>query len=360
MRVKDFGAIVLLAAIWGVSFLLIRIAAPVLGPIVLVNLRMLVASGVLLGYATLTGRPRPALRTAWKPYLILGALNSMLPLTLEAVAVVHLNASLVAILATTAPLFTALVAAIWMHERLTLSRSIGLLLGLLGVALLVGWSPLALTIPAVLAIGAALLASLFYAVAGLYAKQTFQGTPALPLAIGQELTASVWLLPIVLASPPTTMPTLPVIGATVSLALIMTAGGNLLYFYLIAHIGPTKTQSVSFLVPVFALLAGTLFLDEPFTVSMLPGLGLIFLSVVLVTEIRVLQFVTSPMLYPIVQPHVQRFVSGRLRQSAPVDVAANQPVQAQTPFVRMGNVVPIVYDRHSVPVRVGNQHLAPC
>jgi drug/metabolite transporter (DMT)-like permease len=355
MRVRDFGAIVLLAAIWGVSFLLIRIAAPVLGPIVLVNLRMLLASGVLLIYAMLTKREGLDLRNAWKPYLILGALNSMLPLTLEAIAVVHLNASLVAILATTAPLFTALVAALWLREQLTLTRSIGLLLGLLGVVLLVGWSPLVLTIPALLAIGAALLSSLLYAVAGIYAKRAFQGTPALSLAIGQELAAGVLLLPFALATPPTTMPTMPVIAATISLALIMTAGGNLLYFYLIARIGPTKTQSVSFLIPVFALLAGTLVLDEPFTASMLLGLGVIFLSVALVTELRVPQFNLLPTLRSQLHIRSQRFV---LQSASAGGKVGSRMLEGAS--LRGRNAVPIMYDRHSAPVRTRHHDLAAC
>jgi drug/metabolite transporter (DMT)-like permease len=104
MKRQEFGALVLLAAIWGVSFLLIRIAAPTLGPLTLVTARMLIAGGALLLYVIITARQRPDLRQFWKAYLVLGLLNSVLPLSLETFAVMHLPASLVAILLTAVPL----------------------------------------------------------------------------------------------------------------------------------------------------------------------------------------------------------------------------------------------------------------
>jgi drug/metabolite transporter (DMT)-like permease len=362
MKLRELAAVVLLAAIWGVSFLLIRIAAPVLGPIVLVNARMLIASGVLLMYAVLNGRQRPALRTSWKAFLLLGALNSLLPLTLEAMAVIHLNASLTAILATTAPLFTALVAALWLHERITLRKGLGLLLGLLGVGVLVGWSPVPLTSTTMLAVGAALLASLLYAVAGIYAKHAFKDTPALPLALGQELAAGLLLVPLALATPPPTMPTPAAIVATVTLALIMTAGGNLLYFYLIGRIGPTKTQTVSFLIPVFALIAGVLFLGEPFTHSMLLGLGVIFLSVVLIAEMPVQPRLIMAAVQTTIMTRVIFLIDALLVQGnrAAWRTRSATSQGATRPFRRWLSAAVVVYDRHSTPVPTLNRRPTMC
>jgi drug/metabolite transporter (DMT)-like permease len=198
----------------------------------------------------------------------------------------HLPASLVAILLTAVPLFTALAAAVWLHERLTMAKLVGLLLGMLGVGALVGWSGLPLTRMVVLTIGAVLLAAVFYALAGIYAKVTFRGTPALSLTIGQELLAGTIMLPLALVSPPAAPPSLLVVGAVVVLGLVMTAGGNLLYFYLLDHVGPTKTQSVAFLIPVFALLASVVFLGEPVTGGTLLGMAIILAGVGLVIEVR--------------------------------------------------------------------------
>jgi drug/metabolite transporter (DMT)-like permease len=284
MKRQEFGVLMLLAAIWGMSFLLIRVAAPILGPLTLVTARMLIASGGLLLYILARRQQRPALRSSWKGYLVLGLLNSALPLSLEAFAVIHVPASLVAILVTAAPLFTALAATVWLHEQVTPAKLVGLLLGLLGVGVLIGWSPVPLTSMVVLAVGAVLLAALSYAVASIYAKVAFRAMPALSLTLGQELLAGLVMLPLALASPPAALPSLAAFGATIVLALVMTAGGNLLYFYLLDHVGPTKTQSVAFLIPVFALLAGVVFLGEPVTGGMLTGLSIVFAGVLLVFE----------------------------------------------------------------------------
>lgn len=285
MNPRDMFKLLLLAAIWGASFLLIRIAAPVLGPVGLVTARMLIASTVLWLYAHATGRRLPALRSEWRTYLTLGALNSAVPLALEAYAVVHLSASLVAILAATTPLFTALAAAVWLGERLTVRRAVGLLVGMSGVAAIVGWSELSLTSTAALALGAALLSAILYAVSGVYVKVAVHHSPALPLTIGRELTAGLLLLPLALAAPQHSDVDALVVAATVTLALVMTAGGTLLYFNLIVRLGPTQTQSVSFLVPGVAVLLGVLLLDEPLTAGMVLGLGLVLASVGLVTDL---------------------------------------------------------------------------
>ena len=287
MKARDVGMLVLLAAVWGASFLFIRIAAPVLGPLVLVDARVTIAGVVLLCYAVLV-RQMPAFRTQWRAFLILGALNAAMPFLLIAQAVIHLNASLAAILNATTPLFTAVVAAWWLKEPLTARQAYGLILGIIGVAILVGWSPLPLTLPVILAAGASLIGALCYAIGGVYAKRTFQDTPPLALSIGQQLGAGILLLPLAMVSPPPTWPTLTVIWAVVGLALLSTAFAYLLYFRLIGSIGPTKTLTVTFLVPVFGLIWGMLILDEPVNLGMLGGLGVILASVLLVTGVRFL------------------------------------------------------------------------
>ncbi|GAB4430199.1 MAG: DMT family transporter [Chloroflexi bacterium OHK40] len=294
MKPLDLLMVLALAVIWGLSFLLVRIAAPVLGPLGLVAARMLVASLALLLYGRLAHRPLPNIRASWRAYLALGALNSVLPLALEAFAVVQLNASLVAILATTTPLFTVLAAALWLRERLTLANVAGVLLGLTGVAVLVGGGSLPSGSQGVVAVGAALLAALLYALGGIYAKVAFRDTSPLALAIGQELLAGLLVLPLVLATPPAVAPTPGVLAATLTLALVMTAGGNLLYFALITRVGPTRTQVVSFLVPVVTLVAGALLLGEPVSSASIAGLAIIFVGVALIARPRPGTVVTLP------------------------------------------------------------------
>jgi drug/metabolite transporter (DMT)-like permease len=283
MNTRDLLKLLLLATLWGASFLLIRIAAPALGPVGLVTARMLIAGGVLVLIALATGQTLPSRRAEWRTYLALGALNSAVPLTLEAFALLHLSASLGAILASTTPLWTAMGAALWLGERVTARAASGLMLGMIGVVAIVGWSELALTGIVLLALGAALLSAVLYALGGIYARAVVRGRSPLALTIGQELSAGVLLLPLALAAPLPGPVSLPVVLATVTLALAVTAGATLLYFDLLARLGPMRTQSVGFLVPGVALLLGVLLLGEPLTAGMVLGLGLVLVSVGLVT-----------------------------------------------------------------------------
>ncbi len=197
MRIKDVGALLLLAALWGGSFLFIRVTSPVFGPFLFAALRVGIAGAALLLYAAVT-RSIPTLRSQARNYLIIGALNAAIPYALIGLAELHLTASLGVILNATTPLFTAIVAAFWLRDRLDLKKGIGLVLGVLGVAVIVGWSPLPVDGIILLSIGAALVAALSYGFAGVFSKIAFVGTPPLAVAIGQQVGASVLLFPLAL------------------------------------------------------------------------------------------------------------------------------------------------------------------
>jgi len=285
MKPRDLATLLLLAAIWGASFLFIRVAAPVLGPVALMEARVLLASVALVVYA-LALRRFPELRPRWRAYLILGAINAAAPFTLIATAELTLTASLAAILNATTPLFAAVVAAVWLRERITGRRALGLALGLAGVAVLVGWSPLPLNGSVILAVVTSLAAALFYALGGVYSSRAFGGAPPLALAVGQQLGATAVLLPFVAVRPPVSAPSGAVVLTVLALALLPTAFGYILYFRLIANVGPTKTLTVTFLVPVFGLLWSAIFLREPVGAGTLVGLAIILSSLTLVTGIR--------------------------------------------------------------------------
>ena len=284
MSAKDLGALVLLGMLWGGSFLFIRVAVPVLGPFVLVELRVGLAALALVLYAVAVGRV-PKLRGRWREFVLIGALNAALPFSLISAAEIELTASLAAILNSTTVLFTSLVAAAWMGERLTKGRVGGVILGIAGVAVLVGWDPVALNGPVLLSVGAMLCGSFCYGLGAVYTKRTFMGVPSLALAIGQQTAAAAILLPLAAVSPPAEALSTIVVLSVLGLALLSTAVAYLLYFYLISSVGPTKTSTVTFLVPVFGLLLGVLLLDEPVGAGTLAGLGIILLSVALVIGI---------------------------------------------------------------------------
>src|SRR5215203_5471163 len=153
MAARDLGALILLAALWGASYIFIRVAVPALGPFVLMGARVALASGALALYAVILARGMPKFRSRWKEFLIVGAANSAIPFTLIAAAEIELTASLAAILNSTTALFVAVVAAVWIGESLTVRRVVGLLLGFAGVVVLVGWDPVPLNGAVLLAVG---------------------------------------------------------------------------------------------------------------------------------------------------------------------------------------------------------------
>lgn len=289
LKADDLAALLLLAALWGGSFLFMRVAAPALGPLVVADGRVLLAGAALVLYAAARGR-LPALRGHLKSYVIMGTLNAALPYTLISAAELHLTAGLAAVLNATTPLCTALVAAAWLGERLTPARIAGMVLGLAGVAVLVGWSPEPLTAAVALSAGASLLACISYGLAGVYAARAFTGRSPLALAIGQQIGAAVVLLP--LATPvaviaaPGMRPAPGVVASMLALALLSTSIAYLLYFRLIAGVGPTRTLSVTFLVPIFGVLWSALFLHEALVPGTLLGLAIILAGVVLTTGLR--------------------------------------------------------------------------
>lgn len=289
MRPKELAALFVLAALWGGSFLFIRVAAPALGPFPLAAGRVTLAALVLWVGMRALGQ-RPALRANARKLLVLGALNAAVPFSLIAAAELRLTASLAAMLNATVPLWGALFGVLWLGERVTPRRAAGLLLGVVGVGVLVGWSPIAMTRATALSVGATLVATCGYALAGVYAKRQLAGVPAPTLALGQQVAAAVWLAAPALWRLPHAHPTRPAALALLALALLSTTVAYLLYFHLIAAVGPTKTSTVTYLLPLFGMVWGALFLGEPLTAGMLAGLALILGSVLLVNDVRLRGF----------------------------------------------------------------------
>ncbi len=292
MRTSDALDLLLLAALWGGSFLFLRIAAPVLGPVWLIEIRVVLAGIALLPLLVGMNAKRAdaewldpnrvslgaEIRVNFWPLMVVGALNSAFPFVLLAFASVSLPAGFTSILNATSPLFGALVAALWFKESLTINRMIGLVLGFVGVVILIGWQPFAATPTVVAACIASLSAALMYAIAAPYIKQKLSGISPLVIATISLLGAAIILLPAIPFTIPSVIPSPTVILSVLLLALFSTSLAYILYFRLIQNIGPTKALTVTFLVPVFAMLWGALFLKEPITASMVFGCALILLG----------------------------------------------------------------------------------
>ena len=275
----------MLAALWGGSFLFIRVAVHGLGPVVTATARVSVAGLALLLYAALT-RQGLDLRARWPQYLVLGAIGAAIPFALIAASETRLPASMAAILNATTPLFGALVGALWLQEPLRAGKAAGIVLALTGVGITVGWGPLALDSRTVVAIGASLLAALCYALAGAYTKARLTGAPPLGMAVGSLGAASLILLPVAPFALPAaaTPPSAAALWCVLALALFSTAFAYILYFRLVVDVGPTRALTVTFLTPVFGLLWGALFLHEAVSAGKLLGGAIVLAGTALVTE----------------------------------------------------------------------------
>jgi drug/metabolite transporter (DMT)-like permease len=286
VKAPDLLELVALAAIWGASFLFMRLAAPEFGPLALTALRVAGAALFLLPLLALRGG-HDALLTHWKPLAVVGLANSAVPFTLFNVAALAINAGLSAILNSTAPLWAAAIAALWLGERLAPARITGLAIGFAGV-LFLAWDKASFQpgehgVSAGVAIAACLAATLCYGFAANYTKRALTGVSPLAVAAGSQFAAALALALPALWAWPKVRPDAGSWWALAALALLCTGVAYLLYFRLIARLGPSRAISVTFLIPVFGLLWGALFLGESLTGATLLGCAVVLVGTALAT-----------------------------------------------------------------------------
>ncbi len=284
-----WGLILSLAAMWGASYLFIKVAVEDIPPAAMTELRVLLAGILLFVYIAVrmgAGRAVYELRRAWVPCLVLGVINAAVPMGLVAWGETHIDSSVAGIAQSTVPLFTFVLAAKFLpHEPVGLGRIAGVVVGFLGVALLAGfpseggWWALAGTL-------AVVLSSLSYASGGVYGQLQVHDAPGPVLATGNMLAAAIVLLPLALVDPPTQVPGGTAIAGLAGLVLIPTFAGQLVLFRVLRLHGSRKLSIVTYLMPMFAVVYGALLLDEPVTAAMLAGFSLIVVGAALASGQR--------------------------------------------------------------------------
>lgn len=280
MKSSTAAEFILLAALWGASFMFMLFGATEFGPWATAGTRVGLASLVLLPLLWRSGHIG-ALRRHAGALLISGLLSSAIPFALFSYAVLSISTGLSAILNATAPLFGALVAWLWLSDRPDKNRVLGLALGFAGVALLswekasfkaggTGWAVLA-----------CLGATLCYGIAANHAKRFLAGVPPLANATGSQIGATVGLAVPTALFWPEQSPSAPAWLAIAALAVFCSALAYILYFRLIAQVGPSKAVTVTFMIPLFAVLYGSVFLDEQVTGWMVTCGAVILLGIAL-------------------------------------------------------------------------------
>jgi drug/metabolite transporter (DMT)-like permease len=273
-----------LAGVWGASYLFIKVAVEEIEPAPMMFFRLLLAAALLLPFLLVREGVREGavkLRRAWRPGLVLGLVNAAVPFTLIAWGEKHIDSSIAAIANATVPLFVVLLAIRFRpSERATGARLVGILLGFVGVSVLSGaqaeggaW--------AVAGTLAVVVASLSYAIGGLYGAARTEDTAGPVLATASMIGGALILLPLALAQLPDEVPGWKALGSVVALAVGATALGQLVLFRMLRLHGSSRTTLVTYLMPPTAILYGAVLLDEPITVAALTGLALILPGVAL-------------------------------------------------------------------------------
>jgi drug/metabolite transporter (DMT)-like permease len=288
LKTSDLTELLLLAALWGASFLFMRMGAAEFGPIALVAVRVGGATLFLMPLLQASGQMQ-VLRRHWRPIFVVGLTNSALPFLCFGYAALSITAGLSAIFNAATPLFGAAIAWWWLKDKLTPPRVLGLVIGFAGVLWLVwnktdhsaafarggsGW-----------AIVACLAGAVFYGISASLTKKTLAGVAPMAVAAGSQLSATL-----ALAVPawwwwPAVMPSGTAWLTAAALAVFSTGVAYVLFFRLIANVGPANAISVTFLIPAFAVLWGWLLLDESVTGAMLVGCAVILLGTGLATGI---------------------------------------------------------------------------
>ena len=284
MRASDAGELVTLAALWGASFLFMRLGAADFGAVALVFVRVAGACLFLVPLVAWRGEA-PSMRQHWRPLLLMGLVNTALPFTLFTVAALALNAGVLGIFNATVPLWGAVIAWAWLGDKPGAWRIAGLAIGFVGVlGLALGKASFDLGehgISAAAGIAASLLATLCYGFSANYAKRRLAGVPPMAVAAGSQLSATAftalpawWLWPAAMPGPTAW-------ASAAVLALACTGIAYILYFRLVAHVGPAQAMTVTYLIPVFAITWGALFMGESLTLAMVLGCAVILLGTAL-------------------------------------------------------------------------------
>lgn len=292
MRPADVLRLLALAILWSASFVFIRVLAPVLGPVWVATARLLLG-GVALVAGFVVLRRYLDVAQHWRSYLFVGLLNSSAPFLLFAYAALALPASYLVILNAVLPLFGAVASALWLDEPLDARKLGGLTTGVVGVMLVSRAGPLAPDATFGLAVAASLAAVACYALAGVWLKR--HGSALRPIAVAgwSQLLGGLALLPLAAFTPIRGTVTTPIVVDVLLLALLCSAVAYLLYFRLIADVGPTRAMTVTFLTPALGMLWGHLFLDETITPAMLAGAALIIGGTVAVLRPRPARYCSS-------------------------------------------------------------------
>jgi drug/metabolite transporter (DMT)-like permease len=282
MGLQEWGLIIILSILWGGSFFFVGVAVKEMPPLTIVLCRVALASIILLAVVHLKGNKMPSSKGLWGGYIIMGALNNLVPFSLIVWGQTHIESGLASILNGTTPIFSVVLAHfLTRDERLTNNRMTGVLIGWIGVAVLIGFESLRGFGIEVIGQIAVLGAAFSYACAAIYGRR-FKGLSPLVVATGMLCGSTIMMTPLALfvEQPWNLSPSMMTIAAIFGLAAISTSLAYIIYFRVLATSGPTNLLLVTFLIPLSAILLGVIVLGEQLGWNAFVGMGLIFIGLI--------------------------------------------------------------------------------
>ncbi len=280
---KNTIRLILLSAIWGGSFIFMRVISPVLGPVLTASMRTLIA-GIFLVIIFKITNYKIHWKRDYRQLIVIGIVNSSIPFFMFAFAALHIPASLSSIMNSMTPMFGAILSAIFLIEPLSVRKSIGLILGTIGVGIVSSLSVSAGGLEYYLSIGACLTAAICYGISSIYIKLKASHIEPKAIAAGSQVFAGLALLPFAFLNPVSFVLDFKIVFTVVLFAIICSALAYLLFYELIKDVGPTKALTVTFLIPVFGIIWGYILLGEPVSLSTILGGTVILVGTYLVTS----------------------------------------------------------------------------
>lgn len=281
MKFRSISSFIFLGAVWGLAFVLVRFSVRELTPFFISAIRCVFAGVFSLGYLYMQ-----KLSLDWrknlKHYLVVGVLQFAIPFTLLPLSAKTLPSSYMAIINVTSPIFGALFANWIFKETLSLRKLVGFLVSILGVSCVVKIGATSLSEKIIFPTFLCLLTCISYALVGIYVKKYTSELNPLALSTGGQLLSSILLSPFAFFYLPSGLPSSWVVFSIIFLSIVCTSIAFLLYYRLISEIGTTKSFSISFLIPGFAMVWGALLLHESISIFMIFGAVLTILGVVMV------------------------------------------------------------------------------
>lgn len=294
MKLKNFLLLILLAGLWGPSFLFIKVAVAEIPPLTLVLGRVAIAAVLLTLFLLVQGKSLPRTRTIWRRLAVVALVQNAIPFVLFGWGEQYIDSALASILNGTTPLFTIIIAHFFAaDDRLTPTKLVGVLVGFAGLVLLITPSFGDGVQATTLGLLAVALASLMYGVAIVYSRNNLRGLPPLVAPAGQMIMVTIYLLPLSLLidRPFSLSPlSLPVIGSLLALGVLGTAVAFVVYYRLIETAPASYVSMTTYVIPVFGVILGVLVLNEQLTWHAYAGFGLILLGVMIVNGLLKLRW----------------------------------------------------------------------